>query len=125
VEEVRKTAVSSTRSSNSSSAGGRAAEVLNLYNNGRSLPELCQQYNVKRSTILGHLWKAVQAGESLRDSNLLAHSELSPDQQQQALSAFAQHGTEYLRPVYVALNETVDYEELHLLRLHVVSQSAG
>ncbi len=122
VEEIVKTAVSPKKSS-SSSAGGRSAEVLNLYNNGRSLPELCQQYNVKRSTILGHLWKAVLAGETLRDSSLLAHCDLPPDQQQQALAAFAEHGTEYLRPVYLALNETVDYEELHLLRLHFVSPS--
>ncbi len=96
--------------------------MLNLYNNGRSLPELCQQYNVKPSTILNHLWKAVQAGETLRQSNLLAHSSLSPEQQQQALAAFAEHGAEFLRPVYLALNETVDYEELHLLRLHFIGQ---
>ncbi len=122
--EVRKTAVSIPRASSSSSTpGGRTLEVLNLYNNGRTLPELCQQYNVKRSTILSHLWKAVQAGGTLRNSNLLEHSDLSPDQQQQALAAFAEHGPEFLRPVYDALNETVDFEELHLLRLHFVSQA--
>lgn len=124
IEEVRKTAPTSVSASSSSTPGGRTVEVLNLYNNGRSLPELCQQYNVKRSTILNHLWKAVQAGETLRESNLLEHSVLSPDQQQQALAAFAEHGSDYLRPVYIALNETVDYEELHLLRLHFVSQAA-
>ena len=48
-------------SSSSSIPGGRTFEVLNLYNNGRSLPELCQQYNAKQRTILEHLWKAVQA----------------------------------------------------------------
>jgi ATP-dependent DNA helicase RecQ len=120
VEEVRKSAPTAV-SSSSSTPGGRTLEVLNLYNNGRSLPELCQQYNVKRSTIINHLWKAVVAGETLRESNLLEQSTLSPEQQQQALAAFAEHGTEYLRPVYLALNETVDYEELHLLRLHFVS----
>jgi ATP-dependent DNA helicase RecQ len=122
VEEVRKTAPTAV-SSSSSTPGGRTVEVLNLYNNGRTLPELCQQYNVKRSTVLNHLWKAVQAGESLRESNLLEHSDLSPEQQQQALAAFAAHGTDYLRPVYDALNETVDYEELYLLRLHFISQT--
>lgn len=123
IEEVRKT--SPTRvSSSSSTPGGRTLEVLNLYNNGRSLPDLCQQYNVQPRTILQHLWKAVQGGETLRESNLLEQSTLSPEQQQQALVAFTEHGTEYLRPVYLALNETIDYEELHLLRLHFVSQSA-
>ena len=122
IEEVHKS-TPTTVSKSSSTPGGRTLEVLNLYNNGRSLPELCQQYNVKRSTILGHLWKAIQAGETVRQSNLLAHSTLTPAQQQKALAAFAEHGTEYLRPVYLALNETVDYEELHLLRLHFISQS--
>ncbi|MFZ1397915.1 MAG: DNA helicase RecQ [Candidatus Promineifilaceae bacterium] len=121
IEEVQKSSPT-TVSKSSSTPGGRTYEVLNLYNNGRSLPELCQQYNVKRSTILGHLWKALQAGETVRESNLLEHSTLTPAQQQQALAAFAEHGTEYLRPVYLALNETVDYEELHLMRLHFVSQ---
>ena len=121
IEEVRKT--SPTRVSYSSGTpGGRTLEVLNLYNNGRALPDLCQQYNVKPRTILQHLWKAVQAGEALRESNLLEHSTLSPEQQQKALAAFAQHGTDYLRPVFLALNQTVDYDELHLLRLHFVSQ---
>jgi ATP-dependent DNA helicase RecQ len=122
IAEVRKSAPTTVSSSSSSTPGGRTYEVLNLYNNGRSLPELCQQYNVKSSTILNHLWKAVQAGETLRQSNLLAHSSLSPEQQQQALAAFAEHGAEFLRPVYLALNETVDYEELHLLRLHFIGQ---
>ncbi|MCA9897654.1 MAG: DNA helicase RecQ [Anaerolineales bacterium] len=122
IEEVHKS-TPTTVSKSSSTPGGRTLEVLNLYNNGRSLPELCQQYNVKRSTILGHLWKAIQAGETVRESNLLEHSTLTPAQQQQALAAFTEHGTEYLRPVYLALNETVDYEELHLLRLHFISQS--
>ncbi|MCC6607819.1 MAG: DNA helicase RecQ [Anaerolineae bacterium] len=119
--EVRKSAPT-TVSASSSTPGGRTVEVLNLYNNGRTLPELCQQYNVKPSTILNHLWKAVQAGETLRQSNLLEHSSLSPAQQQQALAAFAEHGAEFLKPVHTALNETVDYEELHLLRLHFISQ---
>jgi ATP-dependent DNA helicase RecQ len=124
--EVRKSATSAGSvqaiTSHSSTPGGRTIEVLNLYNNGRSLPELCQQYNVKPSTILNHLWKAVQAGETLRQSNLLEHSNLMPEQQQQALAAFAAHGAEFLKPVHTALNETVDYEELHLLRLHFISQ---
>ena len=105
VEEVRKTAVSAPRPSSNSNTGGRTIEVLNLYNNGRSLPELCQQYNVKRSTILSHLWKAVQAGETLRESNLLAHCDLSPRSAAASLAAFAEHGTEYLRPVYLALTK--------------------
>ncbi|MCB9009717.1 MAG: DNA helicase RecQ [Ardenticatenaceae bacterium] len=121
LEEMRKTSPTAV-SQSSSTPGGRTFEVLNLYNNGRTLPDLCQQYNVKRSTILSHLWKAVRAGETLRESNLLEHSDLTPAQQQQALAAFTAHGTDYLRPVYVALNETVDYEELHLLRLHFISQ---
>jgi ATP-dependent DNA helicase RecQ len=100
----------------------RSEEVLELYNNGRTLPELCAQYNVKQSTVLNHLWKAVQSGKELRKSNLLTHSELTEEDQQRVLNAFAELGTDYLRPVYDAMNTAVDYEELHLLRLHSVSQ---
>jgi ATP-dependent DNA helicase RecQ len=101
----------------------RTDEVLELYNSGKSVPELTAFFGSKQSTVLSHLWKSVQAGKELRKSNLRALSELSSEDQQRVLDAFAESGPDYLRPIYDAMNAAVDYEELHLLRLHFVSQS--
>ena len=117
IDEVRKTSVSTPTPS---SAGGRTQEVLDLFNAGRTLPELMELYAVKQSTILNHLWKAVQSGGTIRQTDLTAYSQLSPAAQQRVLAAFAELGTERLRPVFDHLHEEVSYDELHLLRLHAV-----
>jgi ATP-dependent DNA helicase RecQ len=122
IEEKRKVAVpvqSLSRGTN------RTDEVLELFNNGRSIPDICALYNVKQSTIVIHLWKSVQAGKELRQDHLLSLSELAAADQQRVLNAFAELGIERLRPVFDAMNETVSYDELHLLRLHVVCQGTG
>lgn len=100
----------------------RTEEVANAYNAGYSVPEIAQAQNVRLATVLNHLWKYVQTGRQLRSGNLLELSQLSPEDQQRALAAFAEHGPERLRPVFEALGESISYDELHLLRLHFVSQ---
>lgn len=96
----------------------RSQQVADLFNTGHSVPELAEQFGVKTSTIVGHLWTAVREQRPLRpDPTLLELSQLSPEEQQRTLAAFAELGLEYLRPVYDALGESVSYDELHLLRL--------
>jgi ATP-dependent DNA helicase RecQ len=36
------------------------------------------------------------------------------------LAAFAEHGPDYLRPIFDALEGAVSFEELHILRLCVL-----
>jgi ATP-dependent DNA helicase RecQ len=103
----------------------RADEVLDLYNSGQTISRLSDKFGSKQRTVISHLWKAVQAGKELRKSNLLALSELSDEEQQRVLNAFAELGTDYLRPVYDAMNSAVSYNELDLLRLHFVSENQG
>ena len=121
-EKQKQTAV--TRPTTMVPQKSRREEVIEWYNNGRSVPEIAEIYHVKHKTVLDHLWHGVLAGYTLRNSDLCALSHLSSAMQQQVLAAFAQHGVERLRPIYDALNETVSFDELHLLRLHfVITQS--
>ncbi|MBK8985299.1 MAG: DNA helicase RecQ [Chloroflexi bacterium] len=106
------------------SSRGRADEVADLFNAGHSVPELAAQFGVKDRTILNHLWTAVQGGRPLRPDSLLELSQLSPADQQRALAAFAELGTDYLRPVFEALEEAISYDELHLLRLVAATKNA-
>ncbi len=104
----------------SQALGNRTSEVVTLYNAGKSLVEIAESYGVQPATIVNHLWKAALAGQRLAEADLLAASSLTPPDQQRVIDAFQEHGSDFLRPVYDALGETVEYDELHLIRLHML-----
>ena len=96
--------------------------VSEEYNSGSSLKSLVDKYNVKRQTILTHLFKYIQEGNSIRSDELLTASELSDEQKEKVLEAFKDLGTEMLRPVFDLFNQEISYDELHLLRLYYISK---
>ena len=96
----------------------RTLMVGQTYQAGGSVVVLAAQWKVKARTILNHLLKFVQAGHAIPAGDILELSALPVDKQAQALVAFEEHGPEFLRPVYDALDGAVSYDELHILRLH-------
>ncbi|MFO7678993.1 MAG: DNA helicase RecQ [Chloroflexota bacterium] len=114
-----RTALSPTRPRTNKS---RAEEVADLFNEGQSIAGIAGMYGIKHSTVLRHLWDAVQKGGELRETDdLLAYSQLSPEEQARVFAAFGEMGAEALGPVFRALDEAVSYDELHLLRLCFVT----
>ncbi|MFQ5435437.1 MAG: RQC domain-containing protein, partial [Anaerolineae bacterium] len=105
-----------------SSGGDRMTAVATLYNNGQSIAEIGVMFGVKTRTVFGHLWKAAQTGLTMRPDGFLEATTLTPEMQQRVIATFAELGTDYLRPVYEALDEAVDWDDLHLLRLYVVNK---
>jgi ATP-dependent DNA helicase RecQ len=101
----------------------RYNEVGEAFNKGSSIQELMERYRVKQSTILNHLFHYFQEGNPLRSEDLITLSRLPKNTQKRVLDTFERLGIEKLRPVFQALNEEVNYEELHLLRLYFVSRS--
>ncbi|MBD3320153.1 MAG: DNA helicase RecQ, partial [Chitinivibrionales bacterium] len=96
------------------------------FNSGKSLGQLMGEYNVKRSTVVNHLYKYIKEGNSLRHGNeFSSQSELPADKQQKVLEAFERFGTEQLKPVSDALEGQISYDELHLLRLHYLCGNHG
>jgi ATP-dependent DNA helicase RecQ len=70
-------------------------------------------------------YNAHRAGLPLRAADdLLELVACAPDLRQRALEAFVSLGSEFLRPVFDALGEEVSFDDLHILRLHVVSQQS-
>jgi ATP-dependent DNA helicase RecQ len=88
------------------------------FNQGRTIEQLAGDFNIRRATVLSHLYQCLRENHPLRQNNFLMNSILTEDQRQSALSSFARLGTERLRPVFEDLNGTIPYEELNLLRLH-------
>jgi ATP-dependent DNA helicase RecQ len=88
------------------------------YNAGKSVPDLMTEYGVKQKTILSHLFKYLQQGNPLeRPDELLQLSALNEARRNTVFITFDQLGADRLGPIFGALNESVSYDELHLLRL--------
>ncbi len=105
-------------------SGRRYVMVAEAFNAGESLTDLVARYNVTTATILEHLNRYLAAGHTLRRAaELLALSSASPDQQAAAFAAFAELGTDLLKPVFDRLNGALDYDELKILRLCYLSQA--
>jgi ATP-dependent DNA helicase RecQ len=100
--------------------------VGEAYNSGKTVTELTADYNVKRNTIINHLYNFISEGNILRaGDDLPTLSALTSDQQTAVLAAYERLGTEQLKPVFDALNEKVCYDELHLLRLYYLARGQG
>ena len=99
-------------------AGRRYIVVGEAYNAGESIQALMKRYDVTADTILNHLARFIMAGNPLRSAeDLIALSNISPDQQMAVFKAFDQMGSDMLKPIYDKFNNTVNYDELRILRL--------
>ena len=93
------------------------------YNAGKSVNELVHEFQVQSDTILEHLTRYALRGNRLRaGDDLAAFSALDEEVQKTVLEAFKQVGVERLKPVFEALNETVNYDDLKILRLYYLSR---
>ena len=98
----------------------RRDEVVDLYQQGRSVGEIAEIFNVKLGTVVNHLWDALRDGTEIAAAPLLSDCDLPQDVQANVLQQFEELGAVRLRPVYDALGESVSYDQLHLLRLYYV-----
>jgi ATP-dependent DNA helicase RecQ len=93
------------------------------YNAGETVADLAVEFQVQPGTILEHLTRYALKGNRLcRGEDLSSYTTLNPAEQKTVLAAFSQAGAERLKPVFEALNETVNYDELKILRLIFLSQ---
>jgi ATP-dependent DNA helicase RecQ len=104
--------------SKSVSIGSKTKGVVDRFEKGESIAQMARALKVKDNTIFSHLYKNVQAGNSLsKPERLVEEANLDEIQLQEALTAYKAHGTERLKPVYEALGEKLSYEQLHLVRV--------
>lgn len=104
----------------------RSIGVGEAFAGGQSISDLMAALGVKRQTIIQHLDAYAQTGRLLPVGRLRAESGLSPAQQESVLAAFAELGSTRLRPVYLALQEQIPYDTLHLMRIvYTLAQSVA
>lgn len=93
-----------------------------VYNSGKSIPEIMKVFNIKRVTAIDHLLKYHQSGYKIRSDGILEVSKVSSKQHKIILDAFQKHGTEFLKPVFDALEGKISYDELKIFRLYFIGK---
>ena len=106
-------------------SNSRSREVGERFRNGESVTQLMQAYGVKRQTIFSNLERELQSGSVLPLERFRAESRLSSEVQEQVLAVFDKLGPDFLRPVFDALDKSVSYEELVLMRIVYRLQRRG
>lgn len=105
------------------SSGKKHEMVGEEFNNGKSVDHLAEQFGVKPVTILSHLKKYLDEGNSLDADEILEATELSQRKVDEVYASMKKVGPELLKPIYEDLNKTVDYNELRILQLAYMAQN--
>jgi len=103
----------------------RHVHVGDIFNSGRSIAEIMDIFHVKQPTVIDHLTKYANEGQALRCDEIFTLSNLPPDQKKVVLKTFDQCGSAYLKPAFDALDGTVSYDDLKLLRLYYLAKKGG
>ena len=108
----------------SSACGGKRRHHLvgDAFNSGRSIVDLARDYDVKMNTVADNLWRFMQEGNRLSAEKLAHEVTISEQLQKKALAAFEVLGTQRLRPVFIALSDEVDYDQLKILRMLYIAR---
>jgi ATP-dependent DNA helicase RecQ len=95
----------------------RHIEIGEAFNEGHSVNELTQKFDIKTSTILTHLHKYLLEGFELRVDSLQKLVSVPEDIQKKIFMEFSREGTEKLKPIFDKFNSEVSYDNLHVLRI--------
>ena len=102
--------------------GSRTLEVAAFFKEGHSLQECMVKFGVQLNTVLEHLQRYLEADGCLDPEQLSDNSFLNAADRDRAREAFRIHGLEALGPAYRALDETVSYTDLRLVRLIMLAE---
>jgi len=96
----------------------RHFQVARLYHEGLSVRNIADQFQVKQTTVINHLYRYFQEGNRIESGHVIDACSLSSDLQQKTLQAFASHGYQFLKPVFDALDREIPYDDLHVVRVY-------
>ncbi len=95
----------------------RFMEIGNAYKECFSVEELSAKFAIQPKTIISHLTTYVREGNKINTDLLTDLIETNEEKQKEVFAAFEKLGVNYLRPVFDELEETVSYDDLHILRI--------
>ncbi|MBU0474469.1 MAG: DNA helicase RecQ [Bacteroidetes bacterium] len=93
------------------------------FKSGKSVDAILNEYNMKIDTLVEHLSKYSNLVEPINPVMLFNILECDKRTQKIVYEQFEKLGVELLRPVFDAMNETVSYIDLRILRLNYLFQN--
>src|SRR5262249_3893395 len=94
--------------------------AFNLFRRGVGIEEVARQTGRERSTLYGYL------EEYVREERPPTLAAWVPDElYQQVAAATRRVGTDRLKPIYLALGERVSYDDIRIVRAHIVARAAA
>jgi len=95
-------------------------ETVELYRGGKSVEEIAAIRGITPSTVESHVAKAVAAGVLTVDPR----EYFSEDEEARLATAAKQHGTDALKPIFTALEETGNPMSYDVIRMFVAIQTS-
>ncbi len=87
------------------------------FQDGKSIEELADEYNVQDQTIVNHIARFVAEGNKVNTDGLLSRISVESAKQKIIFEDFEENGTLSLKNIFEKFNGEISYNELHLLRL--------
>lgn len=97
-------------------------EVGEAYKKSNSFDELLNRFGVKRNTLITHLTRYVSEGNKINTGILIDLLQIDEDKQKDIFTVFDKLGTNYVKPVFDELNETVSYDDLRVLKICYINK---
>lgn len=116
-KEIKDRAGALVKKVKKTSSGKKHEEIGEAFQQGGSVEDLAEEHGVKVATILSHLKKWLDEGNSVDSGRILMVSELSERKQHEVFKTFDRVGADILKQAYEELNKSVDYNELRILQL--------
>jgi ATP-dependent DNA helicase RecQ len=95
----------------------RHIQVGESYNDGKSIKELEEEFNVKTQTIISHLVRYTTEGRSVRTNGLAEMLTVDKKLRKKVFEHFNMEGTQQLSPAFEKFNQEISYLDLHILKL--------
>lgn len=95
----------------------RHIQVGESYNDGKSIKELEEEFNVKTQTIISHLVRYTTEGRSVRTDGLAEMLVVDKKLHKKVFEHFNMEGTQQLSPAFEKFNQEISYLDLHILKL--------
>ncbi len=96
-------------------------ETSKLFNEGRTIEQIAEQFQIMPGTVIDHLHKFLLEGNSLKNDSILAFSKLTKERQDEVLKIFDKEGTMRLKSVFDEFGGEVGYDELKTMRVYYLS----
>lgn len=97
--------------------------IAEEFKSEKSVNTILNEYNMKIETLVEHLSKYSNLVEPINPKKLFNILECDKKTQKNVYMQFDKLGVELLRPVFDAMNETVSYIDLRILRLNYLFQN--